>query len=78
MSGSLALLAQRMPGSRLSLDQLGAVFGERGVGPTSQAVTGALEGALFAGCVIGAMIIAGRHIGERGARVDWARLIARR
>lgn len=60
MGGSLDLLAQHFPGSRLRLDPIGRLFGEAGFGPVSQAVTGALEGALFAGCVVAAMILAAR------------------
>ena len=56
MGGSLDLLASSFPDSRLRLDQIGAVFGEQGFGPVAQAVTGMLEGALFGGCVIGAMV----------------------
>ena len=66
MAGSLDLLAHSMPGSRLRLDPLGAIFGESGLGPVAQSVTGALEGALFAGCVVGAMVIAQRR--PRGKR----------
>ena len=55
MAGSLALLAQQFPDSRLRLDQLDTLFG-----PASHAVTGALEGALFAACVVGAMKLAKR------------------
>jgi DNA-binding winged helix-turn-helix (wHTH) protein len=56
MGGSLDLLANRFPGSRLRLDALGALAGESGFGPVSHMVTGALEGALFAGCVVVAML----------------------
>ena len=56
MGGSLDLLANRFPGSRLRLDGLGALAGESGFGPVSHMVTGALEGALFAGCVVVAML----------------------
>ena len=66
MAGSLDLLAHRMPESRLHFDQLGGIFGERGLGPIAQSVTGALEGALFAGCVVAAMVIAQRQ--PRGHR----------
>lgn len=62
MGGSLDLLAQHFPTSRLRLDLIGALFGEPGFGPISQAVTGGLEGALFAGCVVGAMIIVRRKM----------------
>ena len=57
LGGSLDLLAHRFPGSRLRL--LG-LFGESHFGPLSQTVTGALEGALFAGCIVCAMILARR------------------
>ncbi|HEX8642628.1 MAG TPA: winged helix-turn-helix domain-containing protein [Allosphingosinicella sp.] len=63
MGGSLDELARHLPGSRLRLDQIGALFGENGFGPVSQVATGALEGALFGGCVVGAMILARRVAG---------------
>jgi len=66
MGGSLALLADHFPGSRLRLDRIGAVFGESGFGRVAQAVTGALEGALFAACVVAAMLLTRRHLNERG------------
>ena len=62
MGGSLVLLAQTFPGSRLTLDRIGAVFGESGFGPLTQTVTGALEGGLFAACVVGAMAVAQRQL----------------
>jgi hypothetical protein len=58
MGGSLDLLAHRFPGSRL---RLGGLFGEYGFGPISQMITGALEGALFAGCLVCAMLLARRR-----------------
>lgn len=66
MGGSLEILAQHFPGSRLRLDRIGALFGEHSFGPISRIVTGALEGALFAGCVVAAMLVAKREINERG------------
>ena len=36
MGGSLDLLAQSFPASRLRLDQIGGLFGEPGFGPVSQ------------------------------------------
>src|SRR5690606_13261141 len=55
MAGSLDLLAQTFPNSRLRLDQLGTLFGDTGFGIASQMASGALEGALFAACVTAAM-----------------------
>lgn len=62
MGGSLDLLARSFPASRLRLDQLGALVGEDGFGPLAQVVTGGLEGALFAGCIVGAMVLARRSL----------------
>jgi DNA-binding winged helix-turn-helix (wHTH) protein len=62
MGGSLVLLAQTFPGSRLTLDRIGGFFGESGFGPLTQTVTGALEGGLFAACVVGAMAVAQRQL----------------
>ena len=56
MGGSLDLLAHSFPDSRLRLDQIGAVLGEAGYGMLGQAVTGALEGALFGGCIVAVMV----------------------
>lgn len=64
MGGSLDLLARQFPASRLRLDQIGGVFGEQGLGLVSQVVTGGLEGALFAGCIVGAMIVAQRGLDD--------------
>ncbi|MDQ3144506.1 MAG: winged helix-turn-helix domain-containing protein [Pseudomonadota bacterium] len=63
MGGSLDLLARGFSDSRLRLDQVGALFGEDGFGPVSQSVTGGLEGALFGGCIVAAMILARRGLG---------------
>jgi hypothetical protein len=62
MGGSLAMLAESFPASRLRLDQIGRVFGEQGFGPVSQTMTGALEGGLFAACLVGGMILARRSL----------------
>ena len=62
MAGSLDLLARSFPESRLRLDPIGALFGEHGFGPVAQVVTAGLEGALFGGCVVGAMIVARRTV----------------
>lgn len=66
MGGSLGLLASHFPESSLRLDQIGRLLGEDGFGPISQIVTGGLEGALFSGCVVGAMIFARRGLGAKG------------
>lgn len=68
MGGSLDQLATRFPQSRLRLDQIGALFGETGLGPVSQVVTAALEGALFSACVVAAMILARRSLSGGGWR----------
>lgn len=60
MAGSLDLLAHAMPQSRLSLARIGALFGEPGLGPVSQLVTGTLEAALFGAGMVAAMLLAGR------------------
>lgn len=65
MGGSLDLLAQGFPQSRLSLGQIGAVFGETGFGPVSQVVTAGIEGLLFGGCVVGAMMLARKAMAAR-------------
>ncbi len=67
MGGSLALLAERFPGSRLRLDTVAALFGESAFGPTTQLFTAVLEGALFTGCVTAAMLLARRQIGGGSA-----------
>lgn len=55
MAGSLDLLVRQFPQSRLRLDTIGGLFGERGLGPVSLTVTGALEGLLFGACIVSAM-----------------------
>lgn len=62
LGGSLALLAELLPQSRLRLDQIGAFFGEAGFGRISQIMTGALEGTLFAACIAGAILLARRQL----------------
>lgn len=64
MGGSLDLLAQVFPGSRLSLAQIGAVFGETGFGPVSQVVTAGFEGLMFGGWVVLAMMLARKAMSE--------------
>jgi hypothetical protein len=67
MGGSLDLLARQFPSSRLRLDQIGSLFGEQGFGPISRVATGALEGMLFAACVVAAMITTDRGLGTTGS-----------
>jgi DNA-binding winged helix-turn-helix (wHTH) protein len=64
MGGSLDLLAHQFPDSRLRLDRVGAWFGERGFGQTSQMVTASLEGGLFAAGVVTAMRLARHSVGD--------------
>lgn len=66
LGGSLDLLARHVPNSRLRLDPIGGLFGESGFGAISQAVTGGMEGALFGGCIAGAMILARRNLENGG------------
>ena len=65
MLGSLDLLARTFPDSRLHIDRIGGLFGESGLGPVTRIATGALEAALFAACIAGAMIAARRNLSGR-------------
>lgn len=62
MAGSLDLLATQFPDSRLRLDEIGGLFGERGLGPISRLITGGLEGGLFAACVVAAIGLGRRNL----------------
>ena len=64
MAGSLDLLAQRFPTSRLRLNGIGSLFGEAGFGPVTQIVASSLEAALFGVGVVVALIIARRRMSE--------------
>lgn len=55
MAGSLDLLGRTFPASRLRLDAVAALVGEHPFGPAANALTGTLEGALFAAGVVAAM-----------------------
>lgn len=57
MVGSLELLVRQFSGSRLQLDQIGLLFGEDGYGNVTQIVMGGMEGALFAGSIVIAILI---------------------
>lgn len=61
MGGSLAALATQFPAARLSLDHLGALFGEATFGPVSQAVTAGMEGALFGAVMVLALSLLQRR-----------------
>jgi DNA-binding winged helix-turn-helix (wHTH) protein len=69
LGGSLDLLVHQVQGSRLSLDQIGAMFGERGFGPVSQAVTAGLEGMAFTACVVAGMLMAHRRLVTDNSRL---------
>lgn len=60
MGGSLVLLAEHFPGSRLRPDHIGALLGEAGFGPITAVVTAGLEGFLFGACVVAAITLARR------------------
>lgn len=62
LGGSLALLAEAFPTARPHLDPIGALFGESSIGPVSQVATATLEGALFAGCLVAALVFARRRL----------------
>ncbi len=64
LGGSLQLLSDVLPQSRLRLDQIGATFGEDSFGPISQIVTGAMEGMLLAACIVAAMLLARRQLAD--------------
>lgn len=71
MLGSLDLLARQLPGSRLNLESISQIFGEPAFGPITRTVTSALEGALFAGGVVGAMLTVRRELArEKRSGVD--------
>ncbi len=60
-SGSLEVLARSFSDSQIGMDPLAALFGEAHFGRTTQAVLGALEGALFGGGMMGGMIVTSRE-----------------
>jgi hypothetical protein len=65
MLGSLELVAETFPRSRLKLDQIALLFGEAKVGTLTRFGTTILEAALFSACVVGAMMLARRKFGAR-------------
>jgi hypothetical protein len=58
MLGSLVMLEQNYPASRLRLGVVARLFGETGFGPITNMVSTTIEGALFAAFVVGAMNLA--------------------
>jgi DNA-binding winged helix-turn-helix (wHTH) protein len=56
MGGSLQSLVDNFPQSRFRLDSLGRAFGEDGFGDVARMVTSAAEGALFATCIVAALV----------------------
>lgn len=61
MGGSLDLLSARFPESHLSLGHLGAFTNEAGFGPRIRIVTAGLEGLLFGGAVVAAILMQRRR-----------------
>ena len=57
MGGSLQLLARSFAASRLQLDALGRFFGELHFGEMTQVVLGGIEGLVFSGCVVAAIVV---------------------
>ncbi len=65
MAGTLALLATRFPESRFRVDGIGALFGEEGFGPVTEAATASIEGGLFCACVAAAIVMARKLMAEQ-------------
>jgi DNA-binding winged helix-turn-helix (wHTH) protein len=62
MLGSLDLVAETFPGSRLRPDQLAHLFGEARMGLVTRFASTILEAALFSACVVGSMMLARRWL----------------
>ncbi|MBX3593081.1 transcriptional regulator [Sphingomonas sp.] len=62
MAGSIDLLARGLPESHIRLDAIGAMFGERGIGPLAGLATAALEAGLFVTSVSAALLAAHRTL----------------
>jgi DNA-binding winged helix-turn-helix (wHTH) protein len=58
MATSLARVAATFDDSRLDMAPLGRLFGEPQFGALAQALLGALEGGMFGGCVVAALLFA--------------------
>lgn len=65
LGGSLIAVAQMLPQSQLRPDEIGLLVGEKGFGPVSAMVSGALESLLFVGGVVWAMALARRQMNKR-------------
>lgn len=65
--GSLVLLQEEYPGSRLRVDRIGMLLGESNFGRVTELVTSALEGALFSGFVVAAMTYAQKRLAKKRA-----------
>jgi hypothetical protein len=61
MASSLAQVASAFDGSRLDMAPLGQLFGQPQFGLLSGTALGALEGAVFGGCVVAALLLARRE-----------------
>jgi DNA-binding winged helix-turn-helix (wHTH) protein len=61
MLGSLELLAEAFPGSRLQIERLSGLFDEPVYGPITAFASTTLEAMLFSACVVGAMMLARRR-----------------
>jgi len=66
MLGSLELVAETFPSSRLRLDEIASLFGEARVGTVTRFASTILEAALFSSCVVGAVMFARRRFVEEG------------
>ncbi|HYE85366.1 MAG TPA: transcriptional regulator [Vicinamibacterales bacterium] len=65
MATSLARVAAAFDDSRLDMAPLGRLFGEPQFGPVAEAALGALEGGVFGGCVVAALVVARRYVVHR-------------
>ncbi len=66
MASSLAQVAAAFDGSRLDVASLGRLFGDPQLGAPVQAALGAIEGAVFGGCVAALMLLGRRRGRARG------------
>ena len=64
MLGSLELVAETFPGSRLRPDQLAQFFGEARIGIATRYGSTILEAALFSACLVGSMMLFRRWLSK--------------